>query len=555
MYSQALRQAAHPESPSSPQARDDASPAPGKPAPRETGKENAPCATASADERSSLIGSDAGDPGWRKGERRDSTVDDDITRSRSDGDTPGATTPGVGGAEALPLGRRNANCALGDRAAPADRSKEAVGGPSAASSGDGFSRGARLGADTAAAVAASTGAARVGGVAIGVGGDHGEAGSKGNGKGSSLTDRQRQIMLENREKALARLKQRQHQQQAVAAAKAGVGRPVGAIVAAPEAAAGTQQVRKTVQVNPSGRGASSWSLAEVKQSLTGATQRERFRMTMDMESDDDSDVENSTGRDVPPQPPPTALAASSSSSTSPAVALENAIRDTTGGASKSPTIALGEAADAQQRSGSSSRRSLPFSIAPSTPPPTKPPASASGLEASLTTLPLSAPRASDLESLVAELRSREGFAVHAAPLGGGSRDVDLAVGSQCAVCVRSIRQFLAQTQVTSGGGNPAFVGAGESARVRLVTLLEAGLQRYARIAVIVEGLGGDQQQQQRLEAVDKVEALRGASVVASSGWRETADKVVALVEQEAASGHGLPAEVCVFMCARVYARV
>lgn len=79
-------------------------------------------------------------------------------------------------------------------------------------------------------------------------------------------------------------------------------------------------------------------------------------------------------------------------------------------------------------------------------------------------------------------------------------------------------------------------------------LLRASLQRYARVVVVVEGLedaaaaaaaGGVE----RREAVGKVEALHGASVVASRGWKDAADRVQALVRREAAEGLGLAQEV------------
>ncbi|CAM9607098.1 unnamed protein product [Ectocarpus sp. 12 AP-2014] len=76
----------------------------------------------------------------------------------------------------------------------------------------------------------------------------------------------------------------------------------------------------------------------------------------------------------------------------------------------------------------------------------------------------------------------------------------------------------------------------------------AALQRYARVVVVVEGLGedvggsgggGDGGGGTR-EAVGKVEALRGASVVACQGWRDAADKVEGLVRREESDGLGLP---------------
>lgn len=178
------------------------------------------------------------------------------------------------------------------------------------------------------------------------------------------------------------------------------------------------------------------------------------------------------------------------------------------------------------------------------------PAAATTTPVSPVIVPLSAPRATALEPLARELRSRPGVTVHAAPLGGElGRDVDLVAGVQCAVCVRSRKQFLSQT-FSSSSPSPPSRPSRRDEEPPLVGLLRASLQRYARVVVVVvEGLddgrdagGGGGGSEQR-EAVGKVEALRGASVVASRGWRDTADRVQALVAREVAEGLGLAQEV------------
>lgn len=251
------------------------------------------------------------------------------------------------------------------------------------------------------------------------------------------------------------------------------------------------------------------------------------------------------------------------------------------------------------------------------------------------TVPLSAPRAIALEALARELRSRPGLTVHACPLGGGSatgstagrtggavstevsslppllRDVDLVVGAQCAVCVRSRRQFVSQASGRRKRGQaglspcsplPPSRSSSSSSQSRsqsqsqrqhqqgvvgisaatvlfsnaggmespdkvppLVALLQANLSRYARVVVIVEGLEDDQSHRRsdgsggrsdesggsgdsqgdeaEQAAISRVKALQGVSVVASRGWRDTADKVVELVVEEERAGVGLPSEV------------
>lgn len=196
------------------------------------------------------------------------------------------------------------------------------------------------------------------------------------------------------------------------------------------------------------------------------------------------------------------------------------------------------------------------------------PSSTTTTSTATVTVPLSAPSAGALEALARELRTRPGVAIHAHALGGDVRDVDLVVGAQCAVCVRSRRQLLSQTHSSlSSPSRPKNVAGAGGKNVAasvpvppLVKLLKEGLQRYARIVVvIVEGLEGSVRggggggrgggrgavaDDEQREAVGTVEALRGATVVSTLGWKEAADKVVSLVAQEASAGVGLPNEVC-----------
>lgn len=512
MYSQALRQA-HPGSPSSQQ--EDRRNVAKEPCEIGDGKGNVPCAT---------VNESTGDDHELRsmtGGYRDSAGDDSVPKSHADGVKGGFVADGAGGRKAVVPSSGLGSATLSSTMAPL----------SPPASGKGVTGQVGLGAK-------ETGAA-CGGV--------GKGGSGGNNKSigsTSLTDQQRKKMLENREKALARLRQRQH---AAADSKGGGNLPGAGTIEAKPTVPVNENVSKMSSVDPDNRANPRPSLPrsgpEARQS---STQRERFQMTMDMDMEsDDSDVEN---RDNNASAPP----ALSLSSSAPAAAGQRAIQaqydaktstiSCTGITTKTVTQA--------ERSGCSSASLRLTSHDASTAPTTSGKASpvVSPVAASITTIPLSAPRARALESLAAELRSREGFAVHASPLGGGSRDVDLAVGSQCAVCVRSRRQFIAQMQ--SSAGAPAVAGDGFT-KPLLLTLLEAGLQRYTRVALIVEGegdgkrrggsLGIDQEKEE--EAVGKVEALRGASVVVSCGWRETADKVVALVEREASAGAGLPLEV------------
>lgn len=181
----------------------------------------------------------------------------------------------------------------------------------------------------------------------------------------------------------------------------------------------------------------------------------------------------------------------------------------------------------------------------------RPAAAATTTPVSPVIVPLSAPRATALEPLARELRSRPGVTVHAAPLGGElGRDVDLVAGVQCAVCVRSRKQFLSQT-FSSSSPSPSSRPSRRDEEPPLVGLLRASLQRYARVVVVVvvegledgRGAGGGGGGSEQREAVGKVEALRGASVVASRGWRDTADRVQAVVAREVAEGLGLAQEV------------
>lgn len=509
MYLQALRQA-HPGSPS-PQQENRRNVAE-EPCETGDGKENVPCATVVAVNK----------PGSMTGGYRDSAGDDRV-KSHPDGVKGSFVADGDGGREAVvpSSGLGSGSTTLSSTIPVRGRAANACIGAvtmaplSPPASGKGVA--GHVGLE-----AKETGAACGG---VGKGGNGGSNKSIGS---TSLTDQQRKKMLENREKALARLRQRQ---QDTADSKGGVSLPrAGAIKAKPTVPVG-ENVSKMANVDPANSAHPRPSLPrsdpEARQS---SALRERFRMTLDMDMEsDDSDVDNNASA-------PPAL----SSSSAPTVAGQRAIQ-AQDGAISCTGVATKTVTEAQRSGCSSASLRLTSHDAPTAP-------TTSGKAASITTIPLSAPRANALEFLAAELRSREGFAVHASSLGGGSRDVDLAVGSQCAVCVRSRRQFIAQMQASAGA--PVVAGDGFR-KPLLLTLLEAGLQRYTRVVLIVESegdgkgrggsLGIDQQKEE--EAVVKVEALRGASVVVSSGWRETADKVVALVEQEASAGAGLPLEV------------
>lgn len=548
MYSQALRQA-HLGSPS-PQQENRRNVAE-EPCETGDGKENVPCATAVA--VNELTGADH-EPRKITGGCRDSAGDDRVVKSHPDGVKGSFVTDGAGGRKAVaPSSGSGSSSAtlsstipLRGRAANACIGAVTMAPMNPPSSGNGVAGQEALGAK-------ETGAA-YGGVGVGKGGSGGSNKSIGS---TSLTDQQRKKMLENREKALARLRQRQ---QAAADMKGGVSLTGASAVEENPTVPVSTKVSKMASVDPDNGARPCPSLPrsglEARQSWA---QRERFRMTMDMDMEsDDSDVENRDNNAS--APPPLSL-----SSNAPAAARQRAIQAQAG--AKTSTISCTGVAtktvNQAQRSGcSSASLRLTSHVAPSAPTTSgKASPVVSPVAASITTIPLSAPRASALESLAAELRSRKGFAVHASPLGGGSRDVDLAVGSQCAVCVRSRRQFIAQMQASAGasvvGGRVSAGGGAASdgfARPPLLTLLEAGLQRYTRVVLVVEGVEGEGDgkgrggsvgvdQQKEEEAVGKVEALRGASVVVSSGWRETADKVVELVEREAGAGAGLPLEV------------
>ena len=385
------------------------------------------------------------------------------------------------------------------------------------------------------------------------------SGGGGGGGGASLTEKQRQKMLENRAKALARLKEKQQ-------ASSGKQRAtVGAPTQSSQSVHNTQSMQSTQGMQHTQSVQNMQSMPATQGQTQNQTHRERFRMTMDIDSGEDSDVESGAA-----------------------------------GAARNLAQGPGRSASASVAPPPTSSLVLP---------PSKPSGSAPGVAAKAAaakaaaakalavTVPLSAPRAGALEQLSRELRSRAGMVVHAAPLGGGLRDVDLVVGAQCAVCVRGRRQFLAQTHSLPsspspkwrgaggavgaaaaegsgaeavGGGAGAGCGAAAAAAagltvVPLVALLKECLQRYARVVVVVEGLqgslataadgggggggdgggvvGGDEEYR---EAVEKVEALRGVSVMASRGWKDTADKVMALVEREKSDGVGLPREVRTF---------
>lgn len=376
-------------------------------------------------------------------------------------------------------------------------------------------------------------------------------GSEGGGSqvgSTSLTEQQRQKMVDNRSKALARLKQRQGSAKGGGAAAGDGG--------APRVAVGIQSSRtvpgESAVVCPP---APAWSQQAASATQT-CTQRGRFRMTMDMDSgeDENSDVESGEAVEA---------GGGGACAASKSVPGEGRVVGNLGGVrmaecSQQAVAAAGAASSVHTRDrngglGSDRQRR-------ESPPPLRSPAGPTGSTSTASTatvtVPLSAPRAGALEALAKELRTRPGMAIHASALGGGLRDVDLVVGSQCAVCVRGRRQFLSQTHVSSSPSRPTGAGAGKDASSAapppLLELLQECLQRYARVVVIVEGLEGSLAsaggqgavaRDEQLEAVGKVEVLRGATVVSSLGWRETADKVEALVAQEASAGVGLPDEV------------
>lgn len=516
------------------------------------------------------------------------------------------------------------------------------------------------------------------------------ASNTGGGKG--LTAQQRQKMMENRAKALARLKQKQAARAGVAAVHGGDAgaesvdqagsnpprRPgSGPDISTGDVARGNTYcgsgacASSVVQPNP-GVKRSRLSLPPKKPlsqqhtnmnatrttaAVSMTQQRGKFRMTMDM---DDSDDEG----DGPPKSPFAALARAETRSslgcgdvamkipigvlaskgrpvTVPVAAADmvmNAARNADlvavqskgkGSAAVVQTIQQHERRPSPYSSSSSAStnaihpslaRSL--SLLPPTLPTAATPETIAGISATsqssssatsttpaanvnTAVIPLSAPRAGALEALARELRSRPGLAVHACTLDGGSgggggippllRNVDLVAGVQCAVCVRSRRQFVSQvlgrksasssssssspssltgTPVGSsqssanhegvplssesqqpsqksgrGNGYGGTAAASSPEKSPFAALLRANLQRYARIAVVVDvldekdhsrdgGSGGDMR-----EAIATVKALRGVSVFLSRGGKETADRVVALVEEEASAGLGLPCEV------------
>ncbi|CAM9183682.1 unnamed protein product [Sphacelaria rigidula] len=128
---------------------------------------------------------------------------------------------------------------------------------------------------------------------------------------------------------------------------------------------------------------------------------------------------------------------------------------------------------------------------------------------------------------------------------------------------RALERLRQRQAAKVGGGGGGKVGGGGLSQGS-----SANLSRYARVVVIVEGLeddqshrhsggsggrsdrggggggGGDSQGDEAEQAaIDRVEALHGVSVVASRGWKDTADKVVQLVVEEERAGVGLPSEV------------
>ncbi len=429
----------------------------------------------------------------------------------------------------------------------------------------------------------------------GQGGNSGVASSQGGasqGGGASLTEQQRQKMLENRAKALARRKEKQAAAAAAAAAagvtaagaavgtrKAGVGAVTGNVGERVGAGGGNSggsgggpgaaSARPPCSVHQAGPpGCPPWSQQQLQATQSSNQQRGRFRLMMDMDSggEDDSDAEVGGA---------SASAAAAAAAPSPAGApgssafngnKERAVlgRDENGGAGAKP------AANAPQPKQPAACRCPPrpppaaHAVAAAT---AAAPPSSSRSAATTTTapaaviVPLSAPRATALEPLARELRSRPGVAVHASPLGGEpGRYVDLVVGAQCAVCVRTRKQFLSQTRSPPlPSPPPPDLRPGERqppltpATPPLVGLLQASLQRYARVVVVVEGLedgqsgvgggGGGGGEHLCREAVARVEALRGASVVASRGWRNAADRVEALVRRETSDGLGMAQEV------------
>lgn len=386
------------------------------------------------------------------------------------------------------------------------------------------------------------------------------------GSGTSLTEQQRQKMLENRAKALARLNQKKR-----VAGKTSSSR------ASPHSIAGGDVGSGGLGVAPGSqgprvqrKGGLSFGLLSQHQTTQSSIQRERFRMAMDMDSgEEDSETESCATN---------AASASASASAAARVTIPHGVNvmgskskggsgisftqmSTTSKLAKSTTTSRPLYAVTSQSTSSAA-------LLPPIPILSKLPAILSSPTPIL--LPLSAPRASALESLASELRSRPGVTVHASPLGGGLRDVDFVVGAQCAVCVRGRRQFLLQTHTISpspsrtagaGGGKVPGVGTDKAVSAPLVALLKACLPRYARIVILVELLEGNLAEggngidvadgcSEQREAVEKVEALRGVSVVGSRGCQETADKVIALLRREANEGLGLPQEVRVCLIFR-----
>lgn len=170
-------------------------------------------------------------------------------------------------------------------------------------------------------------------------------------------------------------------------------------------------------------------------------------------------------------------------------------------------------------------------------------------------LPLSATRTAALEPLKRELQSRPGVAVHGASLVGWEleQDVDLVVGVQCAVCVRSRQEFIPLNR-SSLSSSPRRQDNPPEPPPRLVGLLQTSLRRYKRVVVmVVDGLEDGRRQQgggsgdglsERLrEAVGTLDTLHEASIVACRGWRDMADRVEALARQQKSEGLGLPQEV------------
>lgn len=416
--------------------------------------------------------------------------------------------------------------------------------------------------------------------------------------GTSLTERQRQTMSENRAKALARLKQRQ--QAAATAATTSTGDSFGADKDAlpPPVGPDNESGSRNKKLRNGEERVRSESIAvgglisptsqQQQPTRRSSISRERFCMTMDLDSGDDSDgverdAPDGNHTDVRAVPRSTAIPRCASASNFDggcSTVQSQAADDGLGRAGSSQAPITSDAAPSVRTARSTSTREVSRSsivsavdAGPVIPPPAPAPSpagvSTKSLATPICTLPFSAPRATALGTLAGELRSRPGFSVHASPLGGGLRDVDVVVGAQCAVCVRTRKQLLSQThavspsspsQSTVSCASPASTAASTTAArggadsvsaaeapAPLLALLRACLQRYARVVVVVEGLvegsasmiGGGHQR----DAVGMIQALRGASVVSSSGPRETAEMVVAMVAREAKADVGLPQEV------------